>query len=497
MNINDDDGISESETTFTNFNFDHNIYDNDSESDDDNCKFNSSLDWQCVRFPYESLIFGWGNTVDGELGLGGIEEHRILFPRQVKFHNSENIKRHTLTLIPSRGRVYAFGLGGVGQLGNKMAKNSSTPQVVIGPWLPDNQEKWYKGLNNEHFERLVLIYKNVFIDRLKTMERNYVDYWDPPLIIPLEVLAKLNILNKFNGGNTYEKYGGFKVPYNAFYISELSENIDIRVDYVKWVLDNPKMQDAMNSAVQRVITTMFLSPMNPAAISQYLDIHVSRNSIVEDTIRELSEHPTSDLKKPLRVHFLGEEAEDAGGVRKEFFMLVLKDILDPKYGILCGLAIYNFTIINIPFPLAMYKKLLNEPVKLHDVKELSPTLHKHEFVELYVDMILNKLVEARFREFSKGFHKVCGGRVLQLFHAQELMSVVIGNEDYDWYQLENNATYKKGYNSSDPTIRMFWEVFHELPLEDKKKFLLYLTGSDRIPIQGMKAIKVIFKTLPK
>lgn len=29
---------------------------------------------------------------------------------------------------------------------------------------------------------------------------------------------------------------------------------------------------------------------------------------------------------------MGEEAEDAGGVRKEFFMLVLKDILDPKYG---------------------------------------------------------------------------------------------------------------------------------------------------------------------
>lgn len=130
-------------------------------------------------------------------------------------------------------------------------------------------------------------------------------------------------------------------------------------------------------------------------------------------------------------------------------------------------------------------------------------------------MILNKLVEARFQAFSKGFHKVCGGRVLQLFHAQELMSVVTGralfrilfnnffitiflfddlfcagNEDYDWYLLENNATYKKGYSSSDPTILMFWEVFHELSLEDKKKFLLFLTGSDRIPIQGMKAIKV-------
>ena len=32
------------------------------------------------------------------------------------------------------------------------------------------------------------------------------------------------------------------------------------------------------------------------------------------------------------MKFHGEEAEDAGGVRKEFFMLLLKEILDPKYG---------------------------------------------------------------------------------------------------------------------------------------------------------------------
>lgn len=42
--------------------------------------------------------------------------------------------RHTLTLVPSRGRVYGFGLGGSGQLGNRTAKNSQLPQVVVGPW---------------------------------------------------------------------------------------------------------------------------------------------------------------------------------------------------------------------------------------------------------------------------------------------------------------------------------------------------------------------------
>lgn len=123
---------------------------------------------------------------------------------------------------------------------------------------------------------------------------------------------------------------------------------------------------------------------------------------MQDTIREIAQYNQSDLKKPLKVKFCGEEAEDAGGVRKEFFMLLLKDLIDPKYGmfkeyedsrvvwfadvtfetetmyfligIICGLAIYNFTIINLPFPLALYKKLLNEKVDLSDLRELSPTL---------------------------------------------------------------------------------------------------------------------------
>ena len=102
---------------------------------------------------------------------------------------------------------------------------------------------------------------------------------------------------------------------------------------------------------------------------------------------------------------LGEEADDAGGVRKEFFLLLLKEILDPKYGmfkeyeetctiwfhpncfedigmffmigVLCGLAIYNFTIINLPFPRAIYKKMLNEEVgSIEDVGDLSPALAK-------------------------------------------------------------------------------------------------------------------------
>lgn len=42
-------------------------------------------------------------------------------------------------------------------------------------------------------------------------------------------------------------------------------------------------------------------------------------------------------------------------------------------GIICGLAIYNSTVVDLHFPLALYKKLLDVSPTLDDFKELSPT----------------------------------------------------------------------------------------------------------------------------
>jgi len=130
-------------------------------------------------------------------------------------------------------------------------------------------------------------------------------------------------------------------------------------------------------------------------------------------------------------------------------------------------------------------------------------------VDLYVDFVFNKSVALHYTAFHKGFMKVCSGRVIQIFQPEELMAVVVGNEDYDWQALQDNCEYREGYTSGDDTvslllrscyqtltlgfltqIKWFWEVIHDLSEAEKKSFLLYLTGSDRIPIQGMKALKV-------
>lgn len=165
-----------------------------------------------------------------------------------------------------------------------------------------------------------------------------------------------------------------------------------------------QMQTAMLQAQYAHHQNFLLSLFGrePENAAEFVVFNVTRENIVEDTIREICQCKVKDLKKPLKVKFFGEEAEDAGGVRKEFFMLLIKDLLDQKYGMfkefeesrliwfsecsfedeemykligtLCGLAIYNFIIIYLPFPLALYKKLLKEKVDLSDLKELSPAL---------------------------------------------------------------------------------------------------------------------------
>jgi hypothetical protein len=63
-------------------------------------------------------------------------------------------------------------------------------------------------------------------------------------------------------------------------------------------------------------------------------VRVRRNHLVEDAMDEISRQFKKDLFKPLRVHFIGEEGIDAGGVKKEFFQLLVTELLCPDYGLL-------------------------------------------------------------------------------------------------------------------------------------------------------------------
>jgi len=87
----------------------------------------------------EGGVFTCGAGAYGQLGHGFSSNEML--PRMVMELMGSTItqvacgNRHTMALVPSRGRVYAFGLGSSGQLGTRSTKSLMLPQVVIGPWV--------------------------------------------------------------------------------------------------------------------------------------------------------------------------------------------------------------------------------------------------------------------------------------------------------------------------------------------------------------------------
>uniref|UniRef100_A0A3Q3WPS4 HECT domain-containing protein n=1 Tax=Mola mola TaxID=94237 RepID=A0A3Q3WPS4_MOLML len=457
--------------------------------------------------------------------------------------------------------------------------------------------KWWSTLEPRVFQRLVELYKEVVVYLLQmhkmgipaVEQRIFNCFLDTSLRL-LEILHMVS------------ERAGHIIQYDKFYIHELDELIDIRNDYVTWiqrqiyqsghdglvtlcrypfVFDAQakttllqtdaviQMQMAVDQAQMQNFSSMFLPAVE--SVNPCLILIVRRENIVGDTMEVLRKSKNVDYKKPLKVIVVGEEAVDAGGVRKEFFLLIMKELLDPKYGmfryyeesrliwfsnktfedfdlfnligVICGLAIYNLTIVELHFPVALYKKLLKRNPTLDDLKELMPDVgrslqmlldyteddleetfclnftiteenygatevfelipngeninvnksNRQDFVNAYVDYVFNTSVAPLFECFYAGFHKVCGGKVLELFQPNELQAMVIGNTSYDWAELQKSTEYKGEYWADHPTIKLFWEVFHDLPLEKKKQFLLFLTGSDRIPILGMKSLKLVIQ----
>jgi E3 ubiquitin-protein ligase HECTD2 len=118
-------------------------------------------------------------------------------------------------------------------------------------------------------------------------------------------------------------------------------------------------------------------------------LHVRRDCLADDSLRQISAAVGAgqeELKKGLRVHFTDEEGVDAGGLRKEWFLMLVREIFHPDHdmfvyddeshlcyfnpysfekseqfylvGALLGLAIYNSTILDVAFPPFAFRKLL-------------------------------------------------------------------------------------------------------------------------------------------
>ena len=297
-----------------------------------------------------------------------------------------------------------------------------------------------------------------------------------------------------------------------------------------------------------------------------LQLDIRRDHLIEDTLNGLSKN-SKNLQSGLKVKFVGEQGVDQGGVRKEFFILVIRQIFDPNYGMfsynkktrlywfnhfsfepkikyeligtIFGLAIYNNTILDVKLPISIYKKLLGIKPTFEDLKECDNELYKNleyilnqdnpkleeeldsnftvvddkfgekievplkpggekiminnfnksEYVELYTDWFFNKSIDEYFRAFEKGFYKVFNRNLTKMLTPQELELIICGTQILDFHELKLACVYEE-FDKNSETVKYFWEILFDFNEEEKKKFLSFVTGCDRAPIDGLGSLPI-------
>ena len=109
--------------------------------------------------------------------------------------------------------------------------------------------------------------------------------------------------------------------------------------------------------------------------------------------------------------------------------------------------------------------------------------NREEFVDLYLDWVLNSTISQRFRAFYLGFHSVCASNALIMLRPEEVEQLVCGSQVFELSELRKVTIYD-GYKAEDLTMQHFWEILEDYSEELQKKFLLFTTGSDRVPVGG-------------
>lgn len=162
------------------------------------------------------------------------------------------------------------------------------------------------------------------------------------------------------GGSSYASMSrgfvhtrGQVFPTSDFYVTLLDDS-DLVADFEAWEHKRAKFSfcqypfllsigakiqileyDAHRQMQSRARDAFFDSLLSRRAIEQYLTLDVRRECLVEDSLKSVSEvigSGSEDVKKGLRIQFRGEEGIDAGGLRKEWFLLLIREVFNPEHG---------------------------------------------------------------------------------------------------------------------------------------------------------------------
>ena len=383
---------------------------------------------------------------------------------------------------------------------------------------------------------------------------------------------KKKMLSDNNGNKTYSENDKYKIDISDN-DSRGGEDEEDEEEIEKIKKQEDKIEFTMfdyiwlfNTSAKNEIIKLFNTRKQKLIYSSNLTLTIRRDHLIEDTLNGLA-NPELNFQSKLRISFKGEKGVDQGGVSKEFFILLIRQIFEPNYGMfnynpktrlywfnhfsfepklkyeligtIFALAIYNNTILDVKLPICVYKKLLGIKPSLEDLKECDQELYnnlnsilkennpkleeeldmnftviddkfgekiiiplkqdgdkimvnnenKEEYVKLYLNWYFNISIEEYFKSFEKGFYKIFHKSLINILTPEELELIICGTQYLDFYELKRVCAYEN-FDKNSESIKFFWEILLDFNQEEKKKFLSFVTGCDRAPIDGLGSLVI-------
>ncbi|KAM6313327.1 putative E3 ubiquitin-protein ligase HERC4 [Aegotheles albertisi] len=305
--------------------------------------------------------------------------------------------------------------------------------IKLQPKVLKTLECLWSNLETAFFKRLVILYQRVSKENLsefvleigsKCQDCQRRPYDGNPCIP--ETLQILEILHRVNSR------AGFRLEEKNFHVPEVKEVITLyllfRAKIPLWKLtEYPCIFDMEDKiCVHNIEHYYFNLQMQSLFLGRECwPFPVRRQYLLQDIWTHLKAAPAQQFKKMLKVSFVGEAGQDAGGLSRELFSVAARTLCEPgtgafrrlgsglawfpsqawscgdtffRAGTLCGMALYNGHTAPFPFPRALYKKLLNLPPALEDLAELWPAAGRN--LQAILDEESDHILESLDMDFT-------------------------------------------------------------------------------------------------
>jgi hypothetical protein len=117
--------------------------------------------------------------------------------------------------------------------------------------------------------------------------------------------------------------------------------------------------------------------------------------------------------------------------------------------------------------------------------------NKAEYLELRSLFETFYSMQPGLTHLKNGFFSVFPCTMIAELMPEELESLLCGKAELNLAEWKENTEYKGEFSPSHKVVKWFWEVLKKLSKDDLTQLLVFVTGTNRVPIDGFRNLKTL------